>query len=125
MLRAFRKKDIVPFGDSSAGVQELDWNGKVVWEHSSYDKNHTSHHYFNRMKNGNTLMLAWERKTYAEAMKKGRRAGTIPKGDVAEAHGKKYGDIWPDYLVEVDAQGKEVWSWHVWDYVGNGKDHSI
>ena len=122
LLRGFRKKDIVPFGGASAGVQELDWEGNVVWEHLIYDKDHTAHHCFDRLENGNTLMLAWERKTYDEAMKKGRKAGTIPKGDTGEIHGDKYGDIWPDYLVEVDSKGKEIWTWHVWDYVGNGKD---
>lgn len=123
LLRGFRMKGTVAFAGASGGVQELDWDGNVVWEHKIYDKDHSAHHCFNRMENGNTLVLAWERKTYDEAIKKGRKAGTIPKGDTATTTtGKKYGDLWPDYLVEIDAKGNEVWSWHVWDHVGKGKD---
>lgn len=123
LLRGIRfKKDIVPFGGSGSGVQELDWDGNVVWEYIISDKAKVQHHAFQRLENGNTLMLAWESKSYDEAMAKGRKAGTIPTTDGATYAGTKYGGIWPDFVVEIDTEGKEVWSWHAWDHVGTGEN---
>lgn len=118
LLRGIRyNPKIVPFGGVSGGVQEIDWDGNVVWEYKLYGPTAVQHHAFSRMPGGNTLIVAWEYKTYEEALAKGRKAGTIPqKGE------KKYDGLWADYLVEVDQDGKEVWSWHAWDHVGTGAD---
>jgi len=116
------KKLMVPFGGASSGVQELDWDGNVVWEYIISDKKTLQHHTFQRLENGNTLILGWEYKSYDEAMAKGRKPETLPKKNGAISKKMKYGGIWSDFVVEVDAKGKKVWSWHVWDYLGTGKN---
>lgn len=119
LLRGIRYDPrIVPFGGSSGGVQEIDWDGKVVWEHKIHSPTAVTHHAFERMPNGNTLIVAWEYKTYEEAMAKGRAEGTIPKKGEKE----KYDGLWADYIVEVDPAGKEIWKWSVWDHIGNNAD---
>lgn len=120
LLRAYRLENVIPFGGGSGVVQELDWSGKVVWEKKIHSPSAVAHHAYDRMPNGNTLILCWGYKSYEEAVAKGRAKGTIPKKGEAREPG--YDGLWEDYIVEVDPQGNEVWSWHSWDHVGKGKD---
>ena len=122
LLRGLRYDNKVPFGGMTGCLQEIDWDGKVVWEHKIYDDKHLSHHAFDRMPNGNTLIVAWEHKTYDEAIAKGRKPGTLPKPGTDTGHKPNYDGLWADYIVEVDPHGNEVWSWHAWDHIGTGKD---
>lgn len=112
----------VPFGGVSGAVQEIDWDGKVVWEKKIFSPTNVTHHAFDRMPNGNTLIICWGYKTYDEAMAKGRTPGTLPKKGEGEGDGIAYDGLWEDYIVEVDPTGKEVWAWHSWDHIGKGKD---
>jgi hypothetical protein len=115
----------VYFGGSSGSVQELDWNGNVVWEYKMNSPQGFYHHAFDRMPNGNTLLLGWEQKSWEEAVKKGRDPkSTFWQGVVSPADPKRervYG-IWPDFVREIDRSGKTVWEWHVWDHIGRGTD---
>lgn len=112
LLRGGRlPKSPVMFGGAAGLVQELDWDGNVVWEYKNHSPNSVQHHTFNRMPNGNTLILCWEKKTREEAIAKGRKPDTI-----------KENGIWPDYVQEVNRDGKVVWEWHVWDHIGTGPD---
>ena len=122
LLRGIRYENKVPFGGMSGGLQEIDWNGNIVWEHKIYDEDRLSHHAFDRMPNGNTLIVAWEHKSYEEAVGKGRRPGTLPRPGDDTGHKPEYNGLWADYIVEVDSDGKEVWSWHAWDHIGTGRD---
>ncbi len=124
LLRGLRfQPKVVPFGGVSGAIQELDWDGKVVWEHVIYGPTANTHHAFERMPNGNTLIVAWQYKTYDEAVAKGRKPDTLPrKGADRQVDGIVYDGFWEDYVVEVDAKGKEVWSWHSWDHIGAGPD---
>ena len=122
LLRGIRHENKVPFGGMSGGLQELDWDGNVVWEHTIYDDRHLSHHAFDRMPNGNTLIVAWEYKSCEEAEAKGRRPGTLPRPGERSGHTPPYDGLWADYIVEVDKSGREVWSWHAWDHIGTGKN---
>ncbi|MFC1665665.1 aryl-sulfate sulfotransferase [Pseudomonadota bacterium] len=78
-------------------IQELDWDGNVVWEHVD----HAQHHDFRRRANGNTIYAGWE---------------LMPE----EAHGRVRGGmpgtehemgIYSDYLREVNPAGDMVWEW--------------
>ena len=122
LLRGIRYEKKVPFGGVSGGLQEIDWDGNVVWEHNIYDDGRLSHHAFDRMPNGNTLIVAWEHKTCEEAEAKGRKPGTLPRPGEDTGHTPAYDGLWADYIVEVDREGKEVWSWHAWDHIGTGKN---
>lgn len=127
LLRGAQVKDrfAVYFGGSSGSVQELDWNGKVVWEYVMNSPQGFYHHAFDRMPNGNTLMLGWEQKSWEEAVKKGRDPkSTFWQGVVspADPERERVHGIWPDFIREVDRSGKTVWEWHIWDHIGTGPD---
>lgn len=97
-------------GGSGGGVELLDWNSRVLW---SYDYNTDlvrQHHDAYPLPNGNVLLLAWEKKTAAEAIAEGRNPALLPNGEV-----------WPEHIVEVKPiipdGGEIVWEWHVWDHM--------
>ncbi len=76
--------------DESSGLIEIDWNGNIVWEY--FDPYHSKlHHDFERLDNGNTLILC-------------RRDILVP-----EISSKTIKD---DYIIEVDRSGKIVWEWY-------------
>ena len=108
-----------PHGGASGLVQEIDWDGKVVWEYKLMTDDEVQHHCFDRMPNGNTLILAWERKSVEDFMAKGRDPKKIPVSGPG-FNGKYQNDFWVDFVREVNPKGKTVWEWHVWDHVGPG-----
>ncbi|MBN1848488.1 MAG: aryl-sulfate sulfotransferase [Deltaproteobacteria bacterium] len=105
-------------GGAAGGVQEIDWNGKVVWEYMMNTPTEIQHHCFDRMPNGNTLILGWEFKSIEDAIAKGRDPKTIPVS-IFSGGVWHYG-FWVDFVREVDKAGRTVWEWHVWDHVGTG-----
>jgi hypothetical protein len=94
------KTDAGPDFHAGGGkIQELDWNGNIVWEYTD----DFQHHDFRRCKNGNTIYLGWELLTeeYATRVRGGEFGLTQTDG------------IWGDYIREVDLEGKTVWEWHM------------
>ncbi len=94
-------------GGAAAGlVQEIDWDGNVVWEFEYSGTTYLSHHDIEPLSNGNVLLIAWEVKAAAEAVASGRNLNR---------------DIWPDHLIEVKPTGSSggeiVWEWHAWDHM--------
>lgn len=102
-------------------IEEIDWKGKVVWKYRMASKNQIQHHCFDRMPNGNTLILGWERIKNEDIIAKGRDPNTIPKKSVKF---KKvfHRDFWLDFVREVNMDGDTVWEWHVFDHLGTGPD---
>jgi len=99
------------FGGPGSGgrIQEFDWDGTLLWDYSlSTEKNHP-HHDICPMPNGNVLVIAWDKKTSAEAIAAGRH----PRG--------VQGELLPDCILEVHPTGKTtgdiVWQWHAWDHL--------
>ena len=121
LLRAAAPKEQpTKIGGAGGILEELDWNSNVVWSYRMLSENEIQHHCFDRMPNGNTLVLGWERKTPAEFQAKGRKPGTWPKE--AKIKGQVVRDFWVDFVREVDRDGKTVWEWHAWDHIGTGPD---
>ena len=56
LLRCTTGRESWGFGGASGAVVELDWDGQVVWQF----EHPTLHHDHCRLRNGNTLVLAWE-----------------------------------------------------------------
>jgi len=79
-------------------IQELDWDGTIVWEY----QDDYQHHDFRRCDNGNTVYLGWELlpEDYASRVKGGDHGRTVPEG------------IWGGYVREVNPEGETVWEWH-------------
>ena len=61
------------------------------------------------MPNGNVLVIAWDKKTAAEAVAAGRQPSSVQ------------GQMLPDCILEVHPTGKTtgdiVWEWHAWDHL--------
>jgi hypothetical protein len=95
---------------SAGGVQQVDWNGSIVWEFVYTSGQHALHHDIEVLPSGNVLMIAWECKTDEEAIAAGRDPSLL-----------RYGKLWPDHIIEVEPTGVTggsiVWEWHVWDHL--------
>jgi hypothetical protein len=85
-------------------IQEMDWDGNVVWE--CRDKN--QHHDFHRLPNGNLIYLSWE-------LMPADAAARVQGGGAGSEHAA--GGIWGDLLVEVNSAGEKVWEWRIWEHV--------
>ena len=110
----------VKIGGAGGIIEELDWSGNVVWQYTMLSPDEIQHHCFDRMPNGNTMVLGWERKTPAEFQAKGRKLGTWPQE--VKIQGQPVRDFWVDFVREVDRNGTTVWEWHAWDHIGTGTD---
>jgi len=93
-------------GPISGEVQKVDYNGTILWDYVYSTTNYCSHHDICPMPNGNVLLIAYERKTAAEATAAGCSQSI---------------EIWPDKIVEIQPSGTSggtvVWEWHAWDHL--------
>lgn len=78
-------------------IQEIDWNGKILWEYI----NHNMHHDFERLPNGDVLAIVWE--PLPKILNEKVRGG-IDKSEIN-------GTIWTDRIIEVSRDKKIVWEW--------------
>ena len=88
----------------------LDWDNNLLWRFVYNDSLKRMHHDIAVMPNGNALILAWERKTAAEAIAAGRDTSFLTDNE-----------LWPEHIIEVEPDGMGganiVWEWHVWDHL--------
>jgi hypothetical protein len=101
-----------PNGAAGGGrIQEIAWDGKLVWDYEYATDTQAPHHDVARMPNGNILFLVWEAKTDEEAIAAGRNPEYQRSG----------GRLPPDAILEVKRVGTNagqiVWEWHVWDHL--------
>jgi hypothetical protein len=96
-------------GGAGGRVEEIDWDGTIVWDFEYSSSLHLLHHDIEPLPNGNVLMIAWEWKSAAEAIAAGRNPGLVTD------------ELWPDHIIEVEPTGASggniVWEWHVWDHL--------
>lgn len=80
-------------GGKGGYIEEMDWDGNVLWQFQYSDTDKSLHHDIERLPNGNTLALSWEIK----------------------------GDIWTEVIIEIEKKGTNsgniVWSWDIWDHL--------
>jgi len=108
LLRTAKIVTVWP-GGAGGGLQELTWNGNIIWDFTYYNDNHLSHHDIEILPNGNILMIAWEYKTPAQAIAAGRNPNNIGSTFMV------------DHIIEVKKTGPTsgdiVWEWHIWDHL--------
>ena len=120
LLRGARDPNILHFrsGGVSGILQEIDWEGNVVWEWKLGDEKRVLHHDIEPLPNGNVLALAWEVKTREEAIASGRRPNATPEQG-----------LMPEWLLEIRPirpRGAEiVWEWHIWDHLVQNHDPEL
>jgi|GEM_PF-332318 len=104
LLRTAQATNAVFSGGGSQGyVQEIDWNGNVVWEYLCSSSTYYAHHDICPMPDNTVLIIAWELKTAAEATAAGRKTSAV---------------MWPDKIIEVNRTTSQiVWEWHSWDHL--------
>ena len=95
-------------GAQSGAIRELDWEGNVVWEYH----NPMIHHDFERLPNGNTLVLLFEplAEDLVARIRGGSHSGT---GDE---------EMLGDLVQEVTPEGEIVYSWQSWDHLDPEED---
>lgn len=100
----------VNFGGLGGTMQELDWDGNILWEFVYSDNSHALHHDTALLPNGNLLMVAWEFHTVEEAIAMGRNPDLLAGGA-----------LWAEQIIEVRPTppegGEIVWEWHIWDHL--------
>lgn len=95
-------------GGSSGALLELDWESNVVWEY----RNPLLHHDFQRLPNGNTLTLLWER---IPAELTARVQGGFTSEDDAD---QMFGDV----VEEITPDGQVVQQWQIWKHLDVEQD---
>ena len=114
LLRTAKDGPLNPIRFTAGGfggrVEEIAWDGTIVWSYLYSDDSVRLHHDIHPLPNGNVLMIAWELKTQAEAIQAGRDPALISEAE-----------LWPDHIIEVQPVGATganiVWEWHVWDHL--------
>ena len=90
-------------GGSSAAILELDWDSNVVWEY----RNPLVHHDYERLPNGNTLVLLFE--NLSSDLTSRIRGGIAGDSDPESMFGDQIQEIAPD--------GSVVYEWKAWEHL--------
>ena len=104
------ERSVVPGGGRTVAgaVLELDWDNNVVWEY----RYPFLHHDFQRLPNGNTLVLVW--KSMPEEL-----AASVKGGYEA---GSEKGQMLGDAVMEVTPGGEIVDEWRSWEHLSPEED---
>ncbi|MEO0561658.1 MAG: aryl-sulfate sulfotransferase [Chloroflexota bacterium] len=102
-------------GGSGGIIEEIDWNGNVVWSYIVADAQRHAHHDYELLPNGNILIIAWEGYSVEAAAAAGRRPELMPEGL-----------LWSEVIIEVDPRSNQVvWEWRAWDHLVQDYDPNL
>jgi hypothetical protein len=119
LLRAGRVVENRTFdrGGRSGKIQRLAPDGNVLWEFELCDDQHSLHHDFEPLPNGNVLAIAWERLDHEDAVALGREPAKV-----------RASGWWPDMVIEVRPTpprgGEIVWEWRSREHLVQDLDPS-
>ncbi len=98
--------DPIRAGGAGESVEIRSWDNDLLWSFTLNDSTERLHHDIEPLEDGTILMIAWERKTRAEAIALGRDTSMLDE------------EIWPDMILQVDPETDDIiWSWHLWDHM--------
>ena len=110
LLRTCRIGSTFNGGGSGGRIEIHSWEGVLQWSYNYSTTEYHQHHDIELLPNGNILILAWERKTIAQALQAGRATDKLPSNS-----------LWSERVVEVKPVGSNqievVWEWHLWDHL--------
>lgn len=96
-------------GGCGGRLEEVDWDGNVVWSYELSTTTQCTHHDFEVMPNGHVLLTVWNKVPPLQAVLAGRDPAKVgPEG------------IYVDSIVEIDPNAPEpkiVWQWNVMDHL--------
>jgi|GEM_PF-695495 len=94
--------DSYPGGGATGVIQEVDWDGKVLWEYTDSDMTHD----FELLPNNMIAYSTWEKApaSFGEQVS----GGFIPGGNK---------DVWTNAIKVVDRDKNIIWRWHMYDYL--------
>jgi hypothetical protein len=96
------------FGGYGGVLKVINPNGTTDWEMTYADENKMAHHDFERLPNGNFLLIAWEKVSAVEAQQNGANTQN---------------PIYPETIVEINpATMQVVWEWHSFDHIVQDHD---
>lgn len=105
--------DAGPYGR----IQKISWDSKVLWDFEYANDDHVLHHDFALMPNDHILAIAYEAKSFEDAIAGGRKPELTPKSGP-----------WMEKIIEIDPQGSRggriVWEWHIADHLIQDFDKS-
>lgn len=90
-----------PSGGSTGIIQELDWEGNVLWEYQDSQMTHD----FEVMPDGGIVYIKWHlsKPSFAEKVRGGMRTATT--------------SVWTNELVRVDREKNIIWTWKPDDHL--------
>src|SRR5204863_464155 len=83
------------FGGPYGRLQKISWDNKILWDFELANDTEIIHHDFNVMPNGHILAIAYEAKSYNEAIAMGRMPDKTPKDGP-----------WLEKIIEIVPEGK-------------------
>ena len=99
-------------------IQEVDWNGDVLWELRWDPERGMNHHDIEQLPNGNLLVVAWERMPATAAIAAGRDPEVL-LGD------EFFGGVVYEIRPTPPAGAETVWTWRAFDHVIQHRDPSL
>lgn len=97
-------------GGIGGRIEELDWDGELVWEYELATDQRTTHHDIAPLPNGNILAIAWEYHSPEEVFELGRARQRVHEEG-----------LWFDLVLEIKptlpAGGEVVWTWRSFDHL--------
>ncbi|MFO0985161.1 MAG: aryl-sulfate sulfotransferase [Planctomycetota bacterium] len=117
LLRCSREPNAPRFkaGGACGRLQEIAWDGSVVWDWAYADDKHWQHHDLSVTPDGTILFIAWELKQRSEAFDAGRAPQSLSKEG-----------LWADSVIEVQPSPPSgadiIWEWRVWDHLIQDRD---
>jgi hypothetical protein len=97
-------------GGTGGLIEERTWLDKVVWRYRFSSENEIQSHDVAAMPDGDILVLAWQRKTKAQAIAAGRNPSLVTDRG-----------LFSESIVEIKPTGlytgKVVWRWNLWDHL--------
>ncbi len=110
LLRTARISSSFQAGGTGGRIEIYNWDGDLIWGYNYSTADYHHHHDVEILPNGNILLIAWELRTFSEAVEAGRNPSQVSNTGV-----------WSERVVEIEPIGTDqaniVWEWHLWDHL--------
>ncbi len=111
LLRASRAPNGWTTGGGRGGrIEEITWDGEVVWQFDYVDSLYTLHHDIVPMSNGNVLTTVWELRSFDDLVENGHDPATLTDSLYWTEKIIEFRPILPD-------SAEIVWQWDAWDHM--------